>query len=208
MNLNLFDNIGYIEHTFSDVELRPLKSEIDEIILSDRQYVWGNIETDFSLEKSKSYMNNLLHPICNEFERTFNYAAQIDILTSGLPLVLDRLWVNFQRKGEFLPVHNHNGIYSFAIWIKIPYNIVDEQNHESSRYSNTIGKNHNLAGNFQFLYNGSTGTIATKNIPVDKKCENKMILFPSSMYHTVYPFYTSDEDRISVSGNFKLKVPK
>jgi len=31
-------------------------------------------------------------------------------------------------------------------------------------------------------------------------------MFPSQLIHAVYPFYTSDEYRISVSGNIKFKV--
>ena len=33
-----------------------------------------------------------------------------------------------------------------------------------------------------------------------------ILLFPSEMYHGVYPFYTSDDYRISVSGNFNFKI--
>ena len=44
------------------------------------------------------------------------------------------------------------------------------------------------------------------SIPVDKSFEGKMIMFPASQYHAVYPFYTSDEERITVSGNLKFKT--
>ncbi len=202
MKIENFKNIGFIEHTFDDAELIPLKNEIEEF--KDKRYVWGTIEKEFSLSKSLRYMNNLLAPICEKFEENFNHLDQINVLSTGLPVALDAMWVNFQRKGEFLPIHNHAGIYSFVIWIKIPYNLSDEQAHEKSRYCSTIG--HNLSGKFQFIYTDSIGRIQTKNIPVDKNSENKVLIFPSNMYHAVYPFHTSDEDRISVSGNFKLLV--
>ena len=36
---------------------------------------------------------------------------------------------------------------------------------------------------------------------VDKSFEGKGFMFRSSQAHTVYPFYTSDDYRISISGN-------
>ena len=31
-----------------------------------------------------------------------------------------------------------------------------------------------------------------------------MVMFPSSLYHMVNPFYECDEERISISGNINL----
>ena len=44
------------------------------------------------------------------------------------------------------------------------------------------------------------------NISADEKYENTLMVFPSSLYHSVNPFYTSDEYRISVSGNICLSA--
>ena len=41
-------------------------------------------------------------------------------------LVLDKFWVNYQYKTEFNPYHDHSGVYSFAIWLKIPYDWEDQ----------------------------------------------------------------------------------
>ena len=38
---------------------------------------------------------------------------------------LTGLWVNFQKKGEFQPIHNHYGLMSFVIWMDIPYHYKD-----------------------------------------------------------------------------------
>ena len=35
--------------------------------------------------------------------------------------------------------------------------------------------------------------------------ERVMLVFPAALQHAVYPFYTSDDYRISVSGNVRLK---
>ena len=58
-----------------------------------------------------------------------------------------------------------------------------------------------IAGNFAFAYNSIEGLTRTEII---EPTAGKMILFPSKIYHQVYPFYTSDEYRISISGNVSL----
>jgi len=114
-------------------------------------------------------------------------------------LKLMSTWVNFQQKGEFNPMHNHSGAYSFVLWYKIPYDMATEDAVSPGR--NTYN---NLAGKFQFIYPTITGDITSATVPVDRSWEGKMILFPASLQHTVHPFYSSDEYRISVSGNLFL----
>jgi hypothetical protein len=43
-----------------------------------------------------------------------------------------------------------------------------------------------------------------ESLPVDKKMNGVMCVFPAPMIHYVTPFYTSDEYRISVAGNVCL----
>ena len=43
------------------------------------------------------------------------------------------------------------------------------------------------------------------NIELDRNSAGKMVIFPATLKHSVYPFYTSDDYRISVSGNFTLR---
>ena len=118
-------------------------------------------------------------------------------------MTLSGLWVNFQQKYEFNPSHNHDGVYSFVIWHKIPYLISDE-------IKNSPGKNANkvLAGHFEFNYTNSLGNIWQETLPVDKTWENTICIFPSEMIHSVYPFFTSDEYRITSSGNISLEEQK
>jgi hypothetical protein len=200
-----FPNIGYTLFNFSEEELEPLKSEIHEIEKNNfkgivfNHNLAGNIEKQFQLIKCKRYTQNLLLPKIIEFDKEFNYIKSIDILTNNCPLILDGLWVNFQSKYEFNPSHKHSGIFSFVIWIKIPYNIEEEKSNNSSKRSD-----YNVPGHFEFSYADILGKIRTLIIPTDKKFENFGILFPSNLTHAVYPFFSSDEYRISISGNFKF----
>ena len=41
-------------------------------------------------------------------------------------------------------------------------------------------------------------------IPIDSTWEGHIIMFPANLQHCVYPFYTSDDTRISFSGNILL----
>jgi hypothetical protein len=43
-------------------------------------------------------------------------------------------------------------------------------------------------------------------LPVDKTWENVIVLFPAGLTHSVSPFYSSDDYRISVAGNIKFKT--
>ena len=46
--------------------------------------------------------------------------------------------------------------------------------------------------------------VGFKMLDVDNEYEGKIMMFPSSLVHCVYPFYTSDDYRISLSGNIWL----
>jgi hypothetical protein len=133
------------------------------------------------------------------FNRMYNFITSIP--PKQVEFELERMWVNIQRKGEFLPVHEHSGIYSFVLWSDVPFNIADE-----GLYSPNPTTEKNRAGHFQFLYIDVLGKISTLNLPVDKTWEGKMCVFPSSMNHQVYPFYSSNDTRISISGNFRVRI--
>jgi len=165
----------------------------------------GNIEEEYSInfENQSEYdeFEGYLLSLITEFDNRFNYIQNIKILNKNLPYRLNAIWANYQKKYEFNPYHDHYGLFSFVIWVKVPYLIEDEISIPSVRNSNL-----KAAGNFSFIY-PSLYRIENHNIPADKTYEGKIILFPSNLGHLVYPFYTSDDYRISVSGNINLIVP-
>ena len=115
-------------------------------------------------------------------------------------LYLNNAWVNFQNKHEFNPSHTHTGIISFVVWLKVPYTIKEEMMNKSVAYSNSP-----VAGCFQFMYCDALGNINGHTISCEKETEGTILIFPAKMQHCVYPFFTSDEYRISISGNFYIK---
>ena len=60
------------------------------------------------------------------------------------------------------------------------------------------------ASDFEFLYTNILGDIERMDIQMDPEVEGSMFIFPSSLMHQVYPFYNTDEDRISISGNIVI----
>jgi hypothetical protein len=63
--------------------------------------------------------------------------------------------------------------------------------------------NENYSSMFSFYYTNSLGEIKNQYLPISKEWEWKCAFFPAVMRHGVYPFFTSDGTRISVSGNIK-----
>lgn len=200
-----FSNVGYVMTKFTENELLPVKNEIKKIQNDfslgqpKNQELVGHIKKEYSLIDSRQYLENLLLPYVSNYEKHFNYISSITPLEKNVPLRLTNLWVNFQKKTEFNPPHNHSGVLSFVIWIKVPYDIQDEYDVFPDCRSKSTGC-------FNFLYANSLGKIAIKKIEADRKMENFAILFPAEMFHFVNPFYTSDDYRISISGNFKLTI--
>jgi hypothetical protein len=201
-----FPNIGFLQHVFDENSLIPLRKEVENIqknfnlAKSASDKLIGNIKKEFDIIDSKVYLENLLIPFISVFDQKFDYLRNLNILTNSLPITLDQIWVNFQEKFEFNPNHNHSGFMSFVIWLDIPFLIDDERKNSPGKYSSE-----NLSGNFQFTYMNTIGNARNYNIPVDISYKNTMIMFPSKFVHCVYPFYSSDNHRVSVSGNFYLK---
>jgi hypothetical protein len=57
---------------------------------------------------------------------------------------------------------------------------------------------------FEFVHVDSFGKLQNTRLPVDKTWEGKIAVFPAELNHQVYPFYNTDELRISISGNVRL----
>jgi len=115
---------------------------------------------------------------------------------------LTDLWVNFQKKGEFQPIHNHGGIFSFVIWMDIPYHYKDEAKLPSAKSS----LKQPPGGNFTFVTaNGINRGMNNHIIPMSPEMNGYCCFFPSDLTHQVYPFYTSDKDRITISGNISYR---
>jgi|TARA_R100001015_G_C4580148_1_gene136789 hypothetical protein len=181
-----------------------VNKKLDEVINKKHteranQDLAGNIQNEFMLPEGKPIVWPLISTCIQEHFKKFpNYYGRISGMhtTKKFNLQLHHLWVNYQKKYEFNPMHIHDGLFSFVIWHKVPYKIEDER----ARFPH-MKQDEIRAGHFAFLTTNELGQIVSIEIPADKTWEGKMALFPANLNHLVYPFYTSDEYRISISGN-------
>ena len=185
--------------------LEILDNVIDEKGLSPlNQDLAGNIKHEYAIPKGKAAgAPMLMQMIIKHQEKYPNFfkKAHSTINYKACEIELFNLWVNFQKKYEFNPMHVHDGLYSFVIWHKVPYTMKDEKERLASMMDNDF-----RAGMFAFFFSDPSGKITQEALPVDKNWEGKVALFPANLNHCVYPFYTSDEYRISISGNLGFKI--
>lgn len=134
----------------------------------------------------------------DEYDKVFPGLHKIGVLSEALPFYMTKPWFNYQKKNQFLPKHTHDGVYSFSLWLQIPYEYDKEKVHNSW--------NGDMLQCFEFTYLTIDGQFKMHNIPLSKKDEGTIIMFPSKLPHMAYPFYSTDGTRISVSGNISFKV--
>ena len=147
------------------------------------------------------HINKLRH---SSTQDDFMYSSQSD----RYRLYLSSMWVNKQKKYEFNPVHHHSGALSFVIWINIPYDLKEEETYfppVSGQGSDPgVDTDGASTSKFTFFHTDALGSLRPTPLPVDKSWEGTILMFPSTLHHCVYPFYTSDDYRISVSGNIRI----
>ena len=189
-----------IQSKIPDDILSLLKKESNYTLKNEDQtikynkHLAGNIEKEFSLEKYRKILEPIIYKLAYEF---IEHSDDDNFLFGkDANLYLKDIWINFQKKYEFNPLHDHSGIFSFVLWIQIPYDLEEELNLANSK--NSRAPSNSL---FEFVFADFMGKVGTSRIYVDKSYEGTIMLFPSSINHLVYPFYTSDEYRISISGN-------
>ena len=163
----------------------------------------GNISQSFLLDDIDSiFYKSVCIPLI-KYYRKENFLGVDPVSPNALlgpksQLVLDKFWVNYQYKNEFNPFHDHTGVYSFAIWLKIPYDW--EYQHKLPQFLD-IKDGQRKAGNFEFEYLDSLGSIINYAFKLSPKLEGTMLFFPAKLRHCVHPFYETDQARISIAGN-------
>tara|TARA_R100001460_G_scaffold76383_1_gene117402 strand:+ start:32 stop:619 length:588 start_codon:yes stop_codon:yes gene_type:complete len=179
---------------------------MEDIKNSNKKYnknLVGNIKQEFDLSDYRDKYEKFIITKAVENKNLIDTINEIDILfPNDQPFTLGKLWVNFQSKYEFNPIHNHSGVFSFILFLKIPFLIQDELKQGPGEEANE-----NLAGYLQFLKidQNTKGSIISEKLAVDKTWEKKGLIFRSYLNHCVNPFYSSDDYRITVSGNIYFK---
>ena len=157
----------------------------------------GNISESYNLiDEDDYFFETVLKEISISYVNENNRVKDFQPIQNNLELYLKKLWVNYQYKHEFNPMHIHGGVLSFVIWIKIPTEAEEQHNLPFSKNCNTPS-----ASDFGIAYTDILGNIQPYKIQLSPQDNGLMMLFPASLNHQVYPFYECDEKRVSISGN-------
>ena len=164
-----------------------------------RSNLAGNISNSRYIEDKNNifYENVLKHWSEYMFFKNWNNYYDVHI-AKYIPLPefsLQKLWVNYQKQHEFNPPHGHGGLFTFVIFMKIPTHWKEQH-----ALSNTANSGAPVASNFEFLI-GQGQEVRCHPIPLSPEDEGRMLFFPANLTHQVFPFYGTEEERITISGN-------
>ena len=160
----------------------------------------GHLQTEQEFLEGIEIIEDFVLSLAHVHAGYFNHFSNHAVLSKSCELSVNPLWINFQQKHEFNPPHGHEGIYSFVIWMKIPYDLEQEMDVFPARSK--------MTSMFGFITTDILGKSHVNPIPVNKDYEGVICLFPSTLLHYVNPFFTSDDNRISISGNILFKVDR
>ena len=198
-------NLGWLEKKLSKKEMDYIWRCIDNRKKkSFKHSLAGNITASNELiDKSDWFFHNTLKPLCGIYSKEFKNLGDQFRSIANHPYYLRSWWVNYQKQHEFNPPHDHGGIYSFVIWMKIPTKFSEQVNNPICTDSNC-----KVISNFSFLYTDILGKMSGYSYEMNPEKEGTLLFFPARLYHEVFPFFNCEEDRISVSGNITLNTSK
>ena len=166
-----------------DKELRIYKSDMDEF------------GVDQMLESClRSYITHCAK-VHLMFQETWTYASEVN-----------SAWVVSQYENEYNPIHNHTGCdVSGVIYLKTP-DVKGRRNIESKKgrpdNDSDIIFLHSAIGNRNY-------DIFEKGIITMTPQPGQMVMFPSYLLHTVYPFIGKEERRcIAFNGTYRITNEK
>ncbi len=194
------DNLGWLQSKLDKEEMDFLWQCIDDKGQDWKPTLVGQINSSYRIEdKNDWFFINVLSKLGMNYEgRIKNLGAMIPV--DNKSYYLSNMWVNFQKQYEFNPVHEHIGVYSFVIWMKIPTDFKDQRELSIAKNSSS-----SVISNFCINYQNILGQNEEYMYEMSKEMEGTILFFPSQLLHTVYPFYNCEEDRISISGNIAVK---
>jgi len=196
-------NLGWLEVKLDPFSFDHLWKCIDEAKGESLKHrLAGQIENSFAITDIDDYFfKRVVKPLCDKYVE--NWGASFTPIpvegSENYVLKMDPFWVNYQNQHEYNPVHDHNGLFSFVVWMKIP-TVFEEQ----IAINNSKGSNNKLNSAFVFDYVDILGGPRSHSYPLGPSYEGMMVFFPSKLRHQVYPYYNCDEQRISISGNLIL----
>ena len=193
--------------------LKPFGPSIGKTKISKKFIDKLNKEFDgISKSKKKDYSSKLASQIQNEVNFSYKYIEKnySSYLKKIIKKFLDNegiknikridilnLWVVRQFKGEYNPIHYHEGDLSGVGYIKLPKDMT----------KNKLVKNKKIRTNGTIDFVNGQRAFLSKSIYNVVPKVGDLILFPNYLMHTAYPF-NKDGERRSFSFNAKITLKK
>jgi len=189
--------------------IKPFGPSIGKTKISKKFSDKLNIEFDIKSNSKKiDYSSKLASQIKNELKisnsfikkylekeliKNINKFLYNDKIKNIKKIKILNLWVVRQFKGEYNPIHYHEGDLSGVGYLKLPKGMIN----------NKMVKNKKLKtnGTIDFI-NGQKGFLSKSIYNVVPKIRD-LLIFPNYLMHTAYPF-NIDGERRSFSFNVKI----
>ena len=201
-----------LHSSLSEIQIKELLDITDSILKDENKKSYNNvlageIENEWiiptsilELDSFKNYIDEL------SLRYLTSFASQHHIETDKIPPVLGRFaqmleksvltsaWFNDQKDDEYNPLHNHTGILSGVLYLKIPEYLPSR-------------KNKDMDGTITFVGNSSdTDIIMTYSTITISPKVGDIFLFPSLLKQQVYPFRTVSGKGIRRSLSFNIEL--
>ena len=183
-------NYGILDVTLEKNVLDHLHHLVEKYEPDDAKQQWMLVDDENRFQKE------VLNPIIQEYVTDYGFPEKLKT-THIHDLTFQKFWANYTGKGEYQALHNHDAIWSFVIWLKLPAVANDEQSVKEAMHPD--------AGDFILTYSDIIGRTRKVNWKLEKQYnEGHMLLFPSDLYHAVYPHFQTDEKRLSLAGDIVI----
>ena len=158
-----------------------------------------SIEEDFKQfplnDDDNLFQNNVLRPCTDKYFETYGCPFK-QKTTHTHELAFSRFWCRAALDGDYQSIHDHQGIFTFVVWLTVPFEGADERQVQAGFRPE--------ASDFVLVYPDTCGQLQKRNFVLGKGAEGKMLFFPSDINHIVYPHYTTQEYRIALAGDVAL----
>ena len=144
------------------------------------------------------FQNEVLMPATQSYFETYGTPFKLKSTHYHLP-TFSRFWCRVSQDGDYQSIHDHQGIFTFVVWLKIPFEGEDERQVQAGFRPE--------ASDFVLCYPDTCGQYQKRNWVLGKGAEGRMLFFPSDINHIVYPHYTTTEYRVALAGDIVFDNP-
>jgi len=144
-------------------------------------------------DNDKGYCLSILRQACVQYlrkmvemGRAYEWVKNGGTEPSEENILLTQSWIVSQYKHEYNPVHTHSGNFSGVIYLKLPDDMEKHFNEET--------KDHYPASGLIEFSHGEKADFRSDTL-MFKPTVGQMLVFPSWLKHSVYPFYCEGERR-------------